>query len=165
LERSGKQELIIAQRNAAADKKKLEATVAHLESRIRMLEQVINNTDLLDVQAASSEAAINEDSSSPSRTNLTVSIADESEVLASSSSSSDGGSPSSSSSISEAEQRILQLQQENHKLAEAKLSAQFRCKRHLLRHSIFVFLVKSQLQCHRVASCIRQSSRFAHSLS
>ena len=45
VERLGKQELGTVQRNAAAEKKKLEGTISHLESRVRMLEDVINNPE------------------------------------------------------------------------------------------------------------------------
>lgn len=44
-ERAGKQELLLAQRNAAGEKKRLEGIIARLESRISVLEDVINNPD------------------------------------------------------------------------------------------------------------------------
>ena len=57
MERQGRQELQITQRNAATDKKKLESTIAHLEMRVNMLEEVINSAD----EPADTHADVDED--------------------------------------------------------------------------------------------------------
>ena len=127
VERLGKQELGTVQRNAAAEKKKLEGTISHLESRVRMLEDVINNPE----ERADEPAAVEQHAPGPALARSTfsaVAAEDDSADIARDTSSLHGSSPVLSPSSSENAEFILHLQEENKNLAEAKRSAQLRCK-------------------------------------
>jgi hypothetical protein len=124
MERSGKQELLTAQRNSAAEKKRLENVISHLESRIAMLEDVINNPDEPTAADIRDGTAVNDDATSPVRSSPAVDP--ESAAITSNASSPDDGSPLPSPPGSAAAQLILQLQEENQKLADSKLSAQLK---------------------------------------
>ena len=127
VERLGKQELGTAQRNAAAEKKKLEGTISLLESRVRMLEDVINNPEDSGDAAASEPAAVEPHVTGSALAGPTaVAVEDESAGVTHDTSSLDG-SPALSPSSSENAKLVLHLQEENQKLAEAKRSAQLRC--------------------------------------
>ncbi len=143
MERQGRQELQMQQRNAAAEKKKLEATVQHLESRITMLEEVINSADdqaadadadndAVAVAVADADADAHADvdaehASSRQRTNfnLMAAIDNDSASPHHAPLSGDSSPPLSPSEPNNA-RLILQLQEENQKLADAKLKAQLR---------------------------------------
>ncbi len=138
VERLGKQELVTVQRNAAAEKKKLEGTISHLESRVRMLEDVINNPEDSGDAAASEPAAVEPHvtGSALARPSavayIGVVVEDDSADNTHDTSCLDG-SPASSPSSSENAKLVLHLQEENQKLAEAKRSAQLRYNRHLTK--------------------------------
>ncbi len=119
MERSGKQELLLAQRNSAAEKKKLESSIVHLESRIAMLEDVINNPDQTEVADSHDETEL--DLNEPARARATVAVDDELPDP-----SADDGSPTLSPSNAGDAKLILQLQEENQKLAESKRTAQLK---------------------------------------
>jgi hypothetical protein len=132
VERLGKQELGTVQRNAAAEKKKLEGTISHLESRVRMLEDVINNPEDSGDAAASEPAVVEPHVTGSALAGpFAVVVEDESADNTHDTSCLDG-SPLSPSS-SENAKLVLSLQEENQKLAEAKRSAQLRCNRHLTK--------------------------------
>jgi hypothetical protein len=122
-ERMGKQEVLQVQRNAAADKKKLEGKISHLEARISMLEDVINNPE----ERADEPAAVQQHAPSPLARPTCAAVAaedDSADIARDLSSLHDSMSPSSSDNA----EFIVQLQEENKTLAEAKRSAQLRCK-------------------------------------
>ena len=131
------------QRNAAAEKKKLEATVQHLESRITMLEEVINSADdqaadadadndndavaVADADADAHADVDAEHASSRQRSNFNLTAAiDNDSASPHHASLSGGSSPPLSPSDPDNARLILQLQEENQKLADAKLKAQLR---------------------------------------
>lgn len=119
MERSGKQELLLAQRNSAAEKKKLESSIVYLESRIAMLENVINNPDQTEVADSHDETEL--DLNEPARARATVAVDDELPDP-----SADDGSPTLSPTNAGDAKLILQLQEENQKLAESKRTAQLK---------------------------------------
>jgi hypothetical protein len=131
VERLGKQELGTAQRNAAAEKKKLEGTISLLESRVRMLEDVINNPEDSRDAIASEPAAVEPLVTGSALAGPTAVVFEEESAENTYDTSCLDGSPASSPSSSENAKLVLQLQEENQKLAEAKRSAQLRCNRHL----------------------------------
>lgn len=134
VERLGKQELGTVQRNAAAEKKKLEGTISHLESRVRMLEDVINNPEDSGDAAASEPAAVEPHvtGSALARPTAVAVVVEDEEESAENTHDTDG-SPALSPSSSENAKLVFHLQEENQKLAEAKRSAQLRCNRHLTK--------------------------------
>jgi hypothetical protein len=158
MERQGRQELQMTQRNAATDKKKLESTIAHLEMRVNMLEEVINSAE----EPADTHADVDEDgennASSPKRTSLTVAIDDGSASNENSpqhASFSDDGSPAFSPTDPANAKLILQLQEENQKLADAKLKAQLRYENFFPSMSLWY---KSLANCMFRLLCVHQPS-------
>jgi hypothetical protein len=114
----------MAQRNSATEKKRLENLIVHLESRIAVLEDVINNPDESAAANVLDETADDHDATSPVHARTSLADGPESVFIASNASSPDNSSPLPSPTSSEAAQLIFQLQEENQKLADSKLSAQ-----------------------------------------
>jgi hypothetical protein len=92
-ERAGKQELLLAQRNAANEKKKLEGTIAKLESRISVLEDVINDLSDPEGTEVASRKTLASSTVSPARNNLAIEMSDDDEANALNATSADGDSP------------------------------------------------------------------------
>ena len=138
MERSGKQELLLAQRNSATEKKKLESTIAHLESRIAMLEDAINNPDQTELAASHDETDLDQNAAALARAN--VAVDDEIEHPAPNASSADDSSPTLSPSDAGNSKLILQLQEENQKLAESKRTAQLKYGQNIFLSSTSVLL-------------------------
>ncbi len=135
MERSGKQELLLAQRNSAAEKKKLESSISHLESRIAMLEDVINNPDETEVADSHDETDLHQNA--PALVLATVAADDDIEPP---DPNADDGSPALSPSNAGNAKLILQLQEENQKLAESKRTAQLKYEKNIFLSSTSVLL-------------------------
>jgi hypothetical protein len=144
MERSGKQELLLAQRNSATEKKKLDSTIAHLESRIAMLEDAINNPDQTEVAASHDETDLDQNAAALARANVAVDY--EIEHPAPNASSADDSSPTLSPSDAGNSKLILQLQEENQKLAESKRTAQLKYAQNIFLSSTSV-LLRSSCAC------------------
>ena len=104
-----------------------------------MLENVINNPDEPEGAAANEEIAIDAIASSPERSTFTVDP--ESASVDTNASSPEDSSPHLSPSNPDNAKILLQLQEENQKLADAKLSAQLRYWKHIPTVILFVILV------------------------